>query len=51
MTAAILDTSIFIARESGRPLDRAALPDEGYITVVTLAELEAGLLAAKTAGI
>jgi predicted nucleic acid-binding protein len=48
MTAGVLDTSVFIAAESGRALDHSALPDEGYLTVVTLAELEAGVLAAKT---
>lgn len=42
----LLDTSVFIARGSGRNLDAAALPDEGYISVITLAELEAGVLAA-----
>jgi predicted nucleic acid-binding protein len=44
----ILDTSVFIARESGRPLDEAALPEESAISVVTLAELHAGVLAAAT---
>jgi predicted nucleic acid-binding protein len=43
----VLDTSVFIAAESGRPLDFAELPDETAISVVTLAELEAGVLAAK----
>ena len=42
----VLDTSVFIARESGRPLDESALPDESAISVVTLAELHAGVLAA-----
>ena len=44
--AALLDTSVFIARESGRPIDEAALPDRGYLSVITLAELHAGVLAA-----
>jgi len=48
VTAAVLDTSVFIASESGRPLRRELLPDRGYITVITLAELEAGVLAATT---
>ncbi|WP_291473578.1 hypothetical protein [Corynebacterium sp.] len=38
----LLDTSVFITRESGHPLDTARLPDEGYVSVITLAELEAG---------
>jgi predicted nucleic acid-binding protein len=46
----VLDTSVFIASESGRPLDMAALPDESAISVVTLAELRAGVLAAKDTG-
>jgi hypothetical protein len=39
---------VFIARESGRPLDESTLPDESAISVVTLAELHAGVLAAAT---
>lgn len=43
----LLDTSVFIANESGRPLDAQQLPDESAASVVTLAELHAGVLAAK----
>jgi predicted nucleic acid-binding protein len=43
---AILDTSVFIAAESGRPLRYQLLPEEGVSTVITLAELNAGVLAA-----
>lgn len=49
MTAAsrgLLDTSVLIASESGRPMDASALPDEVFISVVTIAELQAGVLAA-----
>ena len=42
----LLDTSVLIAAESGRPLDEAAVPDETALSVVTLAELQAGVLAA-----
>lgn len=42
----LLDTSVLIAAEDGRPLDEARLPDESAISVVTLAELHAGVLAA-----
>jgi predicted nucleic acid-binding protein len=42
----LLDTSVFMASESGRPLDTARLPEESAISVVTLAELYAGVLAA-----
>jgi predicted nucleic acid-binding protein len=41
----LLDTSVFIARES-RHLDEHRLPDEAAVSVVTLAELHAGVLAA-----
>ena len=43
----LLDTSVLIASESGRPLDTASLPDEAFISVITIAELHAGVLAAK----
>jgi predicted nucleic acid-binding protein len=43
---ALLDTSVFIGSETGRVLDEARLPDEGAVSVVTLAELHAGVLAA-----
>ncbi|MEO8907638.1 MAG: type II toxin-antitoxin system VapC family toxin, partial [Microbacteriaceae bacterium] len=43
---ALLDTSVFIASESGRALDATALPDESFISIITLAELRVGLHAA-----
>lgn len=46
MTLGLLDTSVFIASESGRPLDEANIPDEVATSVVTLAELHTGVLAA-----
>ncbi|HLJ66874.1 MAG TPA: type II toxin-antitoxin system VapC family toxin [Chloroflexota bacterium] len=45
-TRGVLDTSVFIARESGRQLDEGQLPDELAVSVVTLAELQAGVLVA-----
>lgn len=45
MTRGLLDTSVFIARES-RQLDPAMLPDELAVSVVSHAELSAGVLAA-----
>lgn len=45
-TRGIADTSLFIARESGRPLDVADLPEEMAVSVVTIGELRAGVLAA-----
>lgn len=43
---AVVDTSVLIASESGRTIDEAGLPDEPVLSVVTLAELHAGVLAA-----
>jgi len=40
----LLDTTVLIAREQGRPL--GVLPDESAISVVTLAELHIGVLVA-----
>ena len=47
--AGILDTSVFIASETTRQLETALIPDEVATTVITLAELNAGVLAARTA--
>lgn len=38
---------MLIAAESGRPLDAEAMPEESALSVVTLAELQAGVLAAS----
>ena len=46
--AGLLDTSVFIASESGRELAVDRIPDAALVCVVTLAELEAGVLAAPT---
>lgn len=43
----LLDTSVLIAAENGRPLNEQLLPAESAICVVTLAELQAGVLAAR----
>jgi predicted nucleic acid-binding protein len=43
---ALLDTTVFIAAESGRNLDEDLLPDEAAVSVITVAELQAGVLAA-----
>ena len=42
--AGLLDTSVFIARESGRPL--GDLPDQVAVSVVSIGELQVGVLAA-----
>ncbi|MFA9271983.1 MAG: PIN domain-containing protein [Baekduiaceae bacterium] len=44
MTAAVADTSVFIAREAGRPI--GDLPEVLAISVITAAELELGVLRA-----
>jgi len=49
VSSGLLDTSVFVARESGRPL--AALPDEGRVSVITVAELRIGVLVAEDASI
>jgi predicted nucleic acid-binding protein len=45
MSRAVADTSVFIARETGRPL--GDLPDEIAVSVITAAELELGVLRAS----
>jgi predicted nucleic acid-binding protein len=45
LSRAIADTSVFVAREAGRPLGE--LPDEIAVSVVTAAELELGVLRAS----
>jgi predicted nucleic acid-binding protein len=42
----LLDTSVFIASETGRRLDMARIPQETAISPVTIAELQVGVLAA-----
>lgn len=42
----IADTSVFMAMESGRSLTEGDLPDELAISVITVGELRAGVLAA-----
>ena len=46
MSRGVVDTTVFIARESGRSLDTEAVPDEMAVSVVTIGELRAGVLAA-----
>jgi predicted nucleic acid-binding protein len=44
-TVGLLDTSVFIAREDGRPL--GPLPERVAVSVVTIGELQLGVLAAR----
>jgi predicted nucleic acid-binding protein len=48
VSRAILDTSVLIAREQGRALERP-LPEDVAISVVSIAELEVGVLMARDA--
>ena len=47
MSRGLLDTSVFIAREQSRPL--GSLPNQLAVSVVTIGELELGVLAAGDA--
>lgn len=51
MSRGLLDTSVLVALEGGRQVDEAALPDEAFVSVVTVAELRAGVLAATDLGV
>jgi predicted nucleic acid-binding protein len=42
----LLDTSVLVAAEVGRPLSAEALPKRAAISIVTVGELRAGILAA-----
>ena len=46
MTVGLADTTVFVARETGRALDLNAMPDELLVSVVTIGELRAGVLSA-----
>ena len=46
MSRGLADTSLFIAKESGRPLQTDLLPDELAVSAITIGELRAGVLAA-----
>jgi predicted nucleic acid-binding protein len=43
---AVVDTSVLLASETGRAVDESGLPEDPGMSVVTLAELHAGVLAA-----
>lgn len=50
MSSGLADTSVFIAAESGRAGRFELLPDQLAISVVTIGELRAGVLAAQDVG-
>jgi predicted nucleic acid-binding protein len=43
----LLDTSVFIARETDRRLRGDLLPDESAVSAITVGELQAGVLVAR----
>ena len=47
MKRELLDTSVFISAETGRELRSAELPDQIAVSIITHAELRAGVLAAS----
>lgn len=51
VAAGLLDTSVFIASETGRVLRTDDLPAKSSVCVVTVADLQAGVLAARDTGI
>jgi predicted nucleic acid-binding protein len=51
MSSGIADTSVFIATEQGRPIAADRLPDRLGISVITIAELRAGVLDARDVGV
>jgi predicted nucleic acid-binding protein len=51
IVAGVLDTSVFIANETGRALDESAISEQVATTVITLAELHTGILAADSADV
>lgn len=47
MSGVLLDTSVLIAEESGRPLRITELPDVAFVSAITIGELRLGVLAAS----
>ena len=47
LSRVLADTSLFIARETARPILEDLVPDELSVSVVTIGELRAGVLAAN----
>lgn len=49
MSEGLFDTSVWVSAELGRRLDAALIPDVARVSVITLAELQAGVLASTDA--
>ena len=46
LSRGLADTSLFIARETGRPVRTEAIPDQLSVSIVTVGELRVGVLRA-----
>ena len=49
MSRGLADTSFFIAQETARRIDDALIPDELAVSIITIGELQAGVLIAEDA--
>lgn len=49
VTGGLLDTSVFIALEAGRPIETVSIPGRLRVSVVTIGELRLGVLSAAQA--
>lgn len=49
MSDALADTSVFIATETGRSMRLDRIPDRLAVSIITIGELRAGVLAARDA--
>lgn len=47
LSRGLADTSVFVARETGRPIQQRSIPEELAVSVITIGELRAGVLAAS----
>ncbi len=47
MTDGLADTSVFVARESGRPVRTLKLPERLAVSMITIGELHSGVLSAR----
>ncbi len=47
MTDGLADTSVFVARESGRPVRALKLPERLAVSMITIGELHSGVLSAR----
>ncbi len=51
LSRGLANTSLFVARETGRPILEEIVPDELCVSVITIGELRAGVLAANSTAI